>query len=379
LKMVRHREGKTLLFVPEASLTEDPPPTSPVFFNPAASLNRDITVAVTSATHGSSFCDSMSGVGSRGLRVAKEVERISKVAMNDFNADALKAARRASVMNRVRRKCEFSNSETCSYLFSRSGDDLFDYVDVDPFGSPIRQIQAGLSATDEGGVLSVTATDTAVLCGVHPGTSIRRYGSVPLNNHFHHETGIRILLGRLVTTGASVDLAVEPVAAHSTRHYVRAFSRVRRGASKANSALRGMGHINWCPSCGHTTSTAEPGKACDRCGRRVKVAGPLWTGRLTEPEMVNAAHRAAASMGLDSAATTLGSLDGVDDFPPWSFSIERVCSSLRIATVGEEQVCNHLRETGHRTMRTPFEKTGIKTDGDIADFTSAVMLSKVGA
>lgn len=379
MELIRHSEGKTVLLVPRASLEQIPPPTSPIFFNPAASLNRDITVAITSADGGSTFCDSMAGVGARGLRVASEVKDIAEVSLVDFNGGALAAARRASVLNRVRRKCEFTESETSSYLFSRLGrDQRFDYVDIDPFGSPIRQIQAALSATSEGGILSLTATDTAVLSGVHRVTCQRRYWSFPLNNHFNHETGIRILVGVTARLGASFDIGIEPVAAHSTKHYVRVFLRVEPGASKADFALTNLGSTTWCPSCGETRTMSTPESRCSQCGMRTKVAGPLWVGNLAQEEIIQKARKEASARGYRDAEEILESLIGVNRFPPWSFSIERICSVLKVPSVPESAVYRYLLGSGRRVMRTPFEKAGLKTDARFSEVVEAVKSSRVG-
>jgi tRNA (guanine26-N2/guanine27-N2)-dimethyltransferase len=372
LEFVKHLEGSTKLLVPSLSLTLDPPPTSPVFFNPAASLNRDISVAITAATGGSDFCDSMSGIGARGLRVANEVDRVVRVVMVDFNTEALKAARRGAKLNGVERKCEFSSSETTSYLCSRFGnDERFDYVDVDPFGTPVRQLQAALSAVSDGGIVSITATDTAVLCGVYPRVSRRRYGAASLKNHFSHESGLRILAGALARQGAQIDVGVSSVFAHSTRHYLRLFMRVCVGASNADRALANLGYLSWCPSCGHTSASAEGQKRCPDCEGSARVAGPMWIRGLVDPKAAKGALGAARKMNFDSAVKIIGSVEGLDEFPPWSFSIEGASSSMKVATVPESQVRQALVENGWRVMRTPFEKTGIKTDASFREFMKA--------
>lgn len=378
LELARHREGSTRLVVPGASLTTVPPPTHPVFFNPAASLNRDVTVALSSAAGARTFCDAMAGTGARGVRVAREVEGV-EVALVDFNRDALALARRSARLNGVARRCSFTVSETSAYLFSRFGrDQRFDAVDVDPFGSPVRQLQAGLSATAEGGVLSVTATDTAVLCGVHSSTCRRRYGSTPVNNGFAHETGIRILFAAMVRLGASIDIGVEPVAAHSTRHYIRAFAKVMPGAVKAEGALQGIGSVTWCPGCGDARTATGAAEACALCGRKLKTAGPLWTGGLTDEKLVARARKEAARLELFGAADALSGLAGVDGFPPWSFDIDEICSELGIPTVPELQVHRALTEAGHRAMRTPFEKRGLKSDAVRSEVVEAVKSAAKG-
>jgi tRNA (guanine26-N2/guanine27-N2)-dimethyltransferase len=373
LRLVAHVEGRTKLLVPAESLTKDPPPTSPVFFNPSASVNRDVTISITSATEGETFCDSMCGVGARGVRVAKEVKRIKAVALVDFNEASIRAARRASVLNGVRRKCEFTLSETSSFLSSRFGrDQRFDFVDVDPFGTPARQLQPSVSATADGGIISVTATDTAVLCGVYPEVSKRRYGSLSLNNRFHHETGVRILFSALAREAAKLDAGIRPVAAHSTRHYIRVYAKLEIGAAKADQSLDALGFVIWCKYCGHCTTSEDPGHSCDSCGMKVKVAGPLWLGAVSDNRVTSPAAGVAEKNGFVQASKVLESLLGEDRFPPWSFSIEDVCSDLKIASVPEGDVYRALAASGHKAMRTPFEKLGVKTDASRAEFMEAV-------
>jgi len=373
VRLVEHIEGRTRLIVPAMSLAVDPPPTSPVFFNPAASLNRDVSICVTAATAGSSFCDSMAGVGARGIRVANEVGRIDRVALVDFNGQALLIARKGAKLNSVVRKCEFARSETSSYLYSRYGRDRrFDFVDVDPFGTPVGQLQGAIGATSDGGILSVTATDTAVLCGVYPKVARRRYGAIPLNNHFNHETAIRLLAGAVARAAASLDRGARPVAAHSTRHYVRLFFSIETGATRGDSALSNLGYVSWCPSCGHVKASAEPEASCERCGKKSRLAGPVWVGPLTDTEVLRRARRAAEESGLQEAAETFAALLGVDRFPPWSFNIAYVCSKLGAATVPESEVYRNLRELGYDAMRTPFERSGIKTDADHEAFARSV-------
>lgn len=373
MKLVEHVEGGTKLLVPEASLLVDPPPTSPVFFNPAAELNRDVSVCLTAASLGSSFCDSMAGVGARGIRIAREVPRMDRVTLVDFNREAIALGRKSAALNRVARKCEFAKSETSSYLYSRYGkEERFDFVDVDPFGTPVGQMQAAIGATADGGVLSVTATDTAVLCGVYPKVAKRRYSAVPLNNHFAHETAVRILAGSLVRTAASLDTGATPVAAHSTRHYVRVYFSIGVGATKADTALAKIGCLSWCPTCGSMLSSPELVLRCQECGKRARAAGPLWAGPLTDPGLLRKARTTAQERGLGRASEVFAGLQGLDDYPPWSYSIDDICSSLGVATVSESEIYHNLKGAGQSAMRTPFERTGLKTRATYAEVTRAV-------
>jgi tRNA (guanine26-N2/guanine27-N2)-dimethyltransferase len=372
LKLAQITEGTTELIVPRASLESQVPPTDPVFFNPAAGANRDVSVAVTSALGGERFCDALAGVGARGIRVAKEAAEGIEVTMVDFNREALKLAAKSAKSNGVGSRCDFVAQEARTYLHSRYGrGDKFDYVDIDPFGSPAPFFQAMVSAIANGGVVSVTATDTAALCGVYPSVSLRRYGALSLNSRFHHETAARILLNAVRAHAATFERGIIPVAAHSTRHYIRVYAKIEDGASKADASLKDVGYVSICSRCSDMTASARPPGACEKCGGRERGAGPLWIGRLTNDELGRLIS-ASSRKDLPSARRILEPLVGVDGFPPWSFSLEETCSSLRVASVPEDEVREALGERGFRSLKQPFEKTGLKTDAAYADVLEAV-------
>ena len=120
------------------------------------------------------------------------------------------------------------------------------------------------------------------------------------------------------------------------------------------------------------TQAPEPRSACEKCGKKARPAGPIWVGPLTDVDLLRRAKRAAEEMELMKAAATLSALLGVDGFPPWSLSIEDVCSRLGVATVPESAVYRYLRESGYDAMRTPFERSGVKTDANCEAFVGSV-------
>src|SRR2546428_7491225 len=261
-------EGRTTLFVPSASLTRSEPPTTPFFFNPAASVNRDISVAITEAVSGRTFCHSLAGIGARGVRVANELSRRMDVTMVDFNPSALRVAEKNARANSLKR-CDFVRSEANTFLFSTfRRDSKFDFVDIDPFGTPVPYIQGAFGAAADGGVVSLTATDTAVLCGVYPEVCRRRYSSVPLKNDFKHETALRILLNACRRIAGMNDIGIEPIAAHSTRHYLRVYARAKVGATQADRSRGHEGFISSCERCGERGSSSLATVRCDGCGAR---------------------------------------------------------------------------------------------------------------
>jgi len=242
---------------------------------------------------------------------------------------------------------------------------------VDPFGTPAPYLSGAINAVADGGLISITATDTAVLCGVYPRTSRRRYWSSSLNNAFHHETAIRILVNACRRVGGALDIGVRPVLAHSTRHYIRAYVRAEVGASKADEAMKSEGYVSVCSRCGDISAGAEPIAVCALCGGKCKVAGPLWVSGLTDRAVLTAAISTCKKLGFGAAAKALEPIAGVDDFPPYSFSLEEICSKLRVASVSPTKVGDLLHSKGFRVHVQPFEKTGLKTDAPCSEVESA--------
>lgn len=367
------REGSTDLLVPEESLRAKAPKTFPAFFNPAARVNRDVSVAIAAVTNPGSFLDALAGVGARGVRVANEASKTVEVTMVEFNRESAAVAERNVARNKVGSRCEVVHEESNAYLHSRFGRlERFDAVDVDPFGTPAPYVQGALTAAADGGVVSLTATDTATLCGVYPKVAARRYGAAVFKSEFPHEAGIRVLLGFCARVGGVIDAAIEPVAAHSTLHYLRVYFRVQRGAARSDRCLGSLGYVVPCSAC-HQNSTEEtPSGRCPKCGARTRPLGPLWVGGLVDEEVVGKAARVSAERGWREAARVLEGLAGSDRFPPYGYSVEGITSREGISSVRLAKVAERLAQVGRESMRQPFESSGLKTTADYVEVLAAV-------
>ena len=104
----------------------------------------------------------------------------------------------------------------------------FQWIDIDPFGSPVTFIDAALQALGRVGVLEVTATDTAALTGSSATSGMRRYGHKGIVDLYAHDDAIRVLLGTIATRAAQLDRAIEPILALFDGHHVRVSVLVRK-------------------------------------------------------------------------------------------------------------------------------------------------------
>lgn len=363
---VETMEGRTRLLVPELSLTAKVPPKVPAFFNPAAKQSRDLSIlayrAFAPRLKEKTLADGFTGIGARALRVAVEVPEIGQVFANDANPTAIEAARKSAELNGVSGKCRFSINEVCKFLMK--GDDReerFGIVDLDPFGTPARHVDCVLRAALDGGLVSITATDTAVLCGVYPEVCLRRYYGRPLNNSYGNETALRLLTSLIALTASRLELAVKPVFSHATMHYLRVYAQVSVSSSEANDVYASIGHMMHCFNCGHRFSAAEyDGDAkCELCQKKLRIGGQLWTGPLHDKEFVaKMAKEGADEKSKKVLDAALDEIDGV----PYYFKADEISSKLRTNPHSIAKIIEKLRAAGYKASKTPFNPSAFKTD-----------------
>lgn len=366
-------EGKTRLLVPALSLTEKVPPKTPAFFNPAAKLNRDLSIlayrAYAPRLKERTLADGFTGVGARALRVAVEVPEIEQVYGNDTNPSAIEAAKKAAELNGVSSKCRFSVDEVCKFLLKgNEKEERFGIVDLDPFGTPARHIDCVLRAALDGGLVSITATDTAVLCGVYPEVCLRRYYGRPLNNAYGNETAVRLLTSLMALTASRLELAIRPVFAHATMHYLRVYAQVVVSSSEANDVYASLGYVRHCFNCGHRLATKEhdSGK-CELCQHGMKTGGLLWTAPLQDSAFIaKMAEGADEKCGkiLDAAA---GEID-----IPYYFKGDEISSKMRTNPHSVGKIVEKMQAAGYRASRSSFNTGAFKTDATINEILKAL-------
>ena len=365
---VRTVEGRTTFLVPQSSLTDRVPPKTPAFFNPAAKLNRDLSVLAYRA-HAQSlarktFADSFTGIGARALRVAVEVPEMEQVYGNDINSIAIEKAREAARINSVDNKCHFSIDEVCKFLLHGDKEgERFGIVDLDPFGTPAKHVDCVLRAVLDGGLVSITATDTAVLCGVYPEVCLRRYYGRPLNNSYGNETAIRLLLSLLALTASRLELATRPVFVHATMHYLRVYASVSVSSSEANDVYSNIGYVIHCFQCGHRYASGEYAVTkCELCGSTMRTGGQLWTGPLQDKEFVRKmfgydADRQSKKV-LEAAAEEASEI-------PYYFRADEISAKLRTNPRSVQKIIEKLQSTGYVASRASLNTGAFKTDARI--------------
>jgi tRNA (guanine26-N2/guanine27-N2)-dimethyltransferase len=453
--LVSITEGKTKILIPAISLgSKVATKREPVFFNFAAEFNRDISViAYSSFLSNSNFgnqdtknkqkairtnitmADSLCGTGARGLRVAVEVPEVNQVYFNDVNPVAIDVAKKSAAINHVEDKCRFSVNEVCKFLLggigeittastfnnqnekSRTTSQRFTIVDLDPFGSPANYVDCVMRSVEDGGLISVTATDTAVLCGKYPDVCLRKYYGRPLNNSYTNETALRILISLVALTSARLGICMYPLFAHSNRHYLRLYAKVILSSTLANSVFENIGYLRHCFECGNRTVSRAQNltQVCELCAGTFATAGWLWTGKIYDKDFVREMNAKTSSSARDGnnkaeADTIVDEIDeniekngdestrydndinenimskrapigntklqkmvqrlfskcmSEHDDIPYYFTSDEIASRLKMAPPSLDTVVENLSKAGFRTSQTGLNPTAFKTEAKI--------------
>ena len=270
-------EGSTVCLVPPYPNTKGPGSSKmTVFYNPNMEFARDITVGVLSAILDKrrklKILDGMAATGIRGIRIKKEVSNRFELVLNDVNPNAIKLIKKNLDLNNIQARIEQKN------LNELLASEVFDYIDIDPFGSAVEFLDMGFQAIKRNGILGITTTDTSALCGAAPKVCIRRYLAHAENNYMCHEIGLRIFVGYVARCAAKFDRAIKPILCFSADHYFRIFVRVENGAKKADNTLSYLGYGKYNRQTGEirTLMNYEHG-----------AFGPLWLGTLFDVDALS--------------------------------------------------------------------------------------------
>jgi tRNA (guanine26-N2/guanine27-N2)-dimethyltransferase len=368
---MKQSEGGVTVRVPEQAAAGR---ADGVFFNPDQELNRDVTVAALAAyrerePRAERYLDAMAASGIRGVRAAAAGWT---VAMADRDEDAVALARENLDRNDLAGTVYHRDANALLH----DSEEVFDVVDLDPFGSPIPFADAAFANTRN--LVAVTATDTAPLCGAHFESGVRRYSAVPRNTEYHAEMGLRILLSALARTAARYDVGVTPLLSHVSDHYVRTYLDLSHRATDANAAVDELGYVHHCRDCAHRETEsgliAHPPDTCPFCGSEsVVTAGPLWLGPTHDASFVAATREAIQdSMGTARRARRLldrirGELDR-----PTHYDQHHLYRQWNEPAIGMDAFLDQLREAGYAAARTHYGGTTFETDATRAEIEATI-------
>jgi tRNA (guanine26-N2/guanine27-N2)-dimethyltransferase len=327
-----------------------------VFFNRQMAFNRDVSVMLLrSLDRDMTAVDSMAATGARSVRMANEVPGIT-VTANDRDPKAYDCISMNIELNGLG-NCTASNMDMNALLSLNR----YDYVDVDPFGSPVPFLDSAVRGCARNGVIAITATDTAPLAGAHRAKCQRRYGSRPLRGPMCHESGLRILMSSLVRELAKFDRGMRPMLSFYADHYFRTYVRVTEGAVNADAALSDLVYIEY------DRSTLERSVSQDRDDDH--IYGPVWGGPLHDKVLVK--KMSADGMQEEKrCGKMLGLWSEELDHIPFSYDVSEVASFTKVLSPKMDVLVETLNQYG-MSSRSHTSPTAFRTELGLKDMLNA--------
>ena len=373
-------EGMARIMVPEVVPSEDETlegarSRAPVFYNPVMKMNRDSAILALNAlqkrlSRPLTICEPMCGTGVRGIRMALEAPGAHEAVLGDMSYHAVRLAEENILLNGVGNRVRVRRMEA-NLLLSLHARPLarFDYTDIDPYGTPAPFIDTAARATRRDGMVALTATDMAPLCGVNVRACLRKYGSTSLRTGYSHESALRILVGSFVRGAAVHEVASRPAFGFFADHYIRLYMRLDRGKRRADESLREMGYLLNCSGCGSFRSVkgglGENGGVCEVCGSEMRAEGPLWLGDLADEGFCSDMIECSEDSFIGSnrrLMKIIGNVVGEIGMPPGFFVIDELSSDLGVASRRIEPVIDGLNAAGFKAARSHADSRGLKTN-----------------
>ncbi len=313
----------------------------PVFYNPVMALNRTISVLLLNALSNTKMqlADPLAASGVRSIRFLKELSKnkISSIHINDYSKDAISSIKENFKLNKIKStKVQVYNKDANIFLLESFG---FDYIDIDPFGTPNLFLDASIKRLARNGILAVTATDTAPLSGTFPSTCLRKYWALPQRNETMHENGLRILIRKIQLIASQYEKALTPIYSYSTEHYMRVFLRCEKGKKKVDKILKQHGNYN--------------------------NAGPLWLGQLWDKSIAQKIASTAKKLTYISEQEKkfLNTITQESKIPVVGFyNLPKICKKNKLTMIKQDEIIKRIKHTGYKVALTHFANNSIRSD-----------------
>lgn len=342
-----------------------------VFYNPVMKFNRDVSVLLLNncGIKDIQTADIMAGSGVRSLRFLLELKKgvISSVSVNDYDKNFVKLFEKNLTLNKIKKskRIHVSSMDANMFLLESMG---FNYIDVDPFGSPNDFLDASVVRLSRDGILSITATDTSPLSGTHPDACLRNYWAKPLHNHLMHEVGLRILIRKVQLVGAQHDKALIPIYSYFKDHYFRIFFKCTKGKLVVDDVLKSHQYVVHCDKCMNVVVSKFNSVSCPNCKESMRYSGPMWIGKLFDRELAGKMSRsnmfAEDSKFLDLLNSELDTVGFYD--------IHELCAHYKLKIPNFETLVEKIKLNGFTFSRTHFCAVGIRTNAKVDELVDII-------
>ena len=327
--MKKIQEGKVIFKANLSGKDKGPGKIKGVFYNPSMKLSRDLHVEFAKQFNFRGILlDGIAASGIRGMRLMLE---------SDIRVEFCDSSELA--INTIKENLEANDLKTNVYhnnIEDHLKEKKYEWIDIDPFGTPAPYLESAVDSVKIDGILGISATDTAVLCGAKPSICKKRYGAMSMRGIAAKEVGVRILLGKIHSIASKKGKAIEPLLSYSEGHHLRTFVKVIE-----NNDYR----LKWLTEKMEIVSKEQK-----------KAAGPLWGEKIIDKRLV-------PEYNDGKLGKMINMLREEADGPPGLHDINDMAREALIGqTPKRQKIIESLRNLGVFASSSVFSPLGIKTN-----------------
>lgn len=388
------------------------PNSQDVFYNPVQEFNRDISIAVikeymkvyiksntvTSVNdkvqvehaHKDNFTivECLAASGLRSIRYAKEIPGVKKIIANDLADEAFESITANVKLNNVEDIVIPNHGDAAMLLYeNRSYNKRFDVVDLDPYGSPTAFLDSAVQAVKDNGLLMITCTDLAILCGNHSETCRAKYGATSIKSKACHEIALRIVLQAVESHANRYGRYITPLLSVSVDFYVRVFLIIKTSQKMVKCSSSKLSMVYRCTGCDtfsfqplgkfvetkennikHSVSQGPPVNInCEHCGHRHVLGGPVWTAPIHDQSFVQNLCKSVQKQPklFGTSKRMIGILSVLSEEladSPLYYHVDRLCQIFSVKPMKRKDLWSAILNAGYKVSSSHAAKSTMKTN-----------------
>jgi tRNA (guanine26-N2/guanine27-N2)-dimethyltransferase len=244
--------------------------------------------------------------------------------------------------------------------------EVFNVIDLDPFGSPNVFLDSAARSIYHKGFLAVTATDQAPLCGTYPLKCLKKYGIKSIRTEFYNELGIRILISFIILSVSRYDKAFIPLLSLASKHYYRVFGKIEH-KGKISKLIKDFKYLNYCQKCGERTiGEIEKYHKYSSEKHEFNSCGLIYTGNINDRKYTKQVLKDLKTRDFSQDSIKLmEKIVKEAEMPPFYYDIHRLTKRFKKEIPKTEKILKKLKNKGFKASRTHFSPVSIKTDARI--------------
>ncbi|GMH35110.1 hypothetical protein BSKO_02978 [Bryopsis sp. KO-2023] len=333
---------------------------------------------------GAKIFEGLAASGLRSLRYSLEVPGVEAFVACDLDEVAVEAMKRNIAINgKEAEKLYPLHSDARLHMLQHPC--FYEAIDLDPYGTPVQFLDSAVQSVSEGGLLLVTATDMAVLCGNHGEACHAKYGIYPLQKPYCHEMALRIVLACIEKHANRYKRHIVPMVSLSIDFYVRVFVRVYTSPLEVKSSASKLAYVYQSVGCssyylqrvgqktekkGRVRYNAGRGPVMEKCpetGSQFSIGGPIWAEPLHDERFLKGvledieAEKESYKMFDKIKGMLTTASEELSDCPLF-FDTHDVCKTVGISAIKLDMFASALSNAGYRASTTHCNSKAIKTD-----------------